>query len=200
MVKTSLKEIPKVLLGTSPFIGAGQFGLRALKYYEKFYLNPSNIKKIVKKSFEVGVRGIQLLPFKPVINVIDEILSEGLNLKVVSTIMGENLEEIEKLNPVAVLLHAELVDRCNKYVLRELFKKIKLRGYLSGFATHQPLKTLSWIRNTNLEYDIVMVPLNFAGEFIDGELEKLVEILRELGRFTIAKKVLAAGRLEPRKL
>lgn len=203
MVNVSLKEIPKILLGTSPFIGAGQFGLRALKYYENFYLNPSNIKKIVKKSFEAGIKGIQLLPFKPVINAVSELLEEGLNLKVLSTITSkgfkENLEEIEKLNPIAILLHAEIADRCNEAILKDLFRRVRLKGYLTGFATHQPLKTLSWIKDTNLEYDIIMTPLNFTGEFVDGKLEDLIEILKGLGKFIIAKKVLAAGKLKPKE-
>ncbi|MCX8176173.1 MAG: hypothetical protein N3E48_02935 [Candidatus Bathyarchaeota archaeon] len=204
MVKISLKEIPKVLLGTSPFIGAGQFGLRALEYYKNFYLNPSNIKKIARRSFEVGVKGVQLLPLKPVINAIDELLKEGLEFKIVSTITFEGfkknlLEEVKKLNPVAILLHAEVADRCNEVVMRNLLREIQLKGYLAGFATHQPLKTLSWIKDTNLEYDIIMTPLNFVGEFIDGKLEDLIEVLRMLNRFVIVKKALAAGKLKPKE-
>ncbi|MGP3667385.1 MAG: hypothetical protein ACKD6N_00800 [Candidatus Bathyarchaeota archaeon] len=203
MVKISLKEIPKVLLGTSPFIGAGQFGLKALEYYKNFYLNPSNIKKIVRKSFEVGVNGIQLLPFKPVIDAVDGLLKEGLKFKIVSTVTFESfkknlLEEVKKLNPVAILLHAEVADRCNENLFKNLLREIQFKGYLTGFATHQPLKTLSWIKNTNLEYDIVMTPLNITGEFIDGKLEDLIKILKELDRFVIAKKVLAAGKLKPK--
>ena len=43
-------RIPRILLGTSPFIGAGQFGIRAQFYYEHFYQNPGNIVKIVIKA------------------------------------------------------------------------------------------------------------------------------------------------------
>jgi len=34
--------IPRVLLGTSPFVGSGQFGTRSPIYYAKFYRNPEN--------------------------------------------------------------------------------------------------------------------------------------------------------------
>jgi hypothetical protein len=30
------QQIPRVLLGTSPFLGAGQFGSRAPEYFERF--------------------------------------------------------------------------------------------------------------------------------------------------------------------
>jgi len=59
-------RIPRVLLGTSPFIGAGQFGRRAAFYYNYFYENPKNIVKIIHKAVDLGVTGVQALPFRPI--------------------------------------------------------------------------------------------------------------------------------------
>ena len=43
------REIPRTLLGTSPFIAAAQFGHRARLYQIDQYNNPENIFKIIKK-------------------------------------------------------------------------------------------------------------------------------------------------------
>jgi len=48
-IKISEKEIPRILLGTSPFIAAAQFGHRARLYQLDLYNNPENILKIIKK-------------------------------------------------------------------------------------------------------------------------------------------------------
>ena len=61
------REIPRTLLGTSPFIAAAQFGHRARLYQIDLYNNPENIFKIIKKSYEMGITGIQVIPYPPVI-------------------------------------------------------------------------------------------------------------------------------------
>ena len=48
------------MLGTSPFIGAGQFGLKALEYYKTFCLKPSNIAKIYREAYQLGIKALQL--------------------------------------------------------------------------------------------------------------------------------------------
>lgn len=42
------RKIPRLLLGTSPFIGAGQFGAKASYYYSTLYKKPHNMYKIIK--------------------------------------------------------------------------------------------------------------------------------------------------------
>ncbi|MFQ6074099.1 MAG: hypothetical protein ACE5KC_02655, partial [Candidatus Bathyarchaeia archaeon] len=51
-------KIPRILLGTSPFIGSGQFGSRAASYYEHFYGHPENIAKIILAAVDLGVTGV----------------------------------------------------------------------------------------------------------------------------------------------
>ena len=62
-LKVLNKEIPRKLLGTSPFIAAPQFGHRARLYQLDLYNNPENIFKIIKKSYEMGIMGIQVIPY-----------------------------------------------------------------------------------------------------------------------------------------
>ena len=41
------KKLPRVLLGTSPFLGAGQFGVKAYEYYKAFFENPFRITELL---------------------------------------------------------------------------------------------------------------------------------------------------------
>ena len=52
------------------FIGAAQFGKRAQYYYNHFYLNPKNIVKIICKAVDLGVTGIQVLPYPPILKAL----------------------------------------------------------------------------------------------------------------------------------
>ncbi|MBI4814044.1 MAG: hypothetical protein HY802_07130, partial [Methanobacterium sp.] len=60
------KQIPRTLLGTSPFIGAAHFGHRARLYLLDLYRNPEVMARVMARSYQMGVRGIQLIPHPPV--------------------------------------------------------------------------------------------------------------------------------------
>ena len=193
------RGVPKVLLGTSPFIGAGQFGDRALSYYSRLYKRPKNIVKIIIRSSEIGVKGIQLLPCPPVVRALREAERElGSRFTVLGTVTGEeDIALLQEFETASMLLHGEVTDSRNQQVIRFLLDKIKETGSSAGLATHRPLRTLNWLYERELDFDVIMVPLNRAGLFMDGEVERVAEALKGLGKPVIAKKTLAAGRLPP---
>ncbi len=206
MAKKEVKNLPKIFLGSSPFIGAGQFGFKSLIYYQHFYLKPENILKIIRRSWEFGVKGFNLLAYKPLIEATRKALEEGLDLTILGTVEPKNFEFnvrlLEKIGVVGILVHAEITDNPNQKIVEDCFRFIRKTGRLTGFATHEPFKTLNRIQKLNLDYDIVMVPLNITGTFMDSKPEELIKILkglRERGKFIIAKKVLAAGNLKPKE-
>ncbi|MEM3023005.1 MAG: hypothetical protein QW645_05715, partial [Candidatus Bathyarchaeia archaeon] len=106
--------IPRILLGTSPFIGAGQFGRRAPSYYARFYLNPGNILGIIRKAYGLGIEGIQLLPYGPVVEAVERALGEGMGLRIVGSVRLREAEWdislLERLGAVAMIAHAEVAD------------------------------------------------------------------------------------------
>ena len=51
-------RIPKLMLGTFPFIGAAQFGRKAYEYRKMFFNNESNMKKLFIKSALLDVKFI----------------------------------------------------------------------------------------------------------------------------------------------
>lgn len=193
--------IPRILLGTSPFIAAGQFGHRSTLYWSKFCLNPSNILEIIRKAYGLGVQGIQLLPHKPVVRAVSEALREGMDLRIVGSVgpgdIERDVELLKELGAVAIVAHGDIADLRDEKLLERTIEAIHEAGRPAGFASHQPFKTLNWARRLSLDYEIVMVPLNVLGAFMDSKPEDLVKLLEESEKFVIAKKVLAAGSLPP---
>lgn len=195
-------RIPRILLGTSPFIGAGQFGSRAQFYYEHFYQKPENIVRIVLKAVDLGVTGVQVLPFRPIFGALKAVERE---LKERLTIVGtigpndplSNIRDFQAFSTVAMLLHGEITDGRNSSEILELLNKVHAAGCLAGLVTHKPLSTLNWLLKNDLDPDLLMVPFNKLGMFMDADPAKVAEAIRRLGKPIIGKKVLAAGYLPP---
>ncbi len=189
--------IPRILLGTSPFFAAGQFGHRSYLYHEMFYQKPANILTIIRKAYRRGVNGIQLIPFDHVVEAVQNALDEGLNLTIVGSIrlrrLEKDLKTLEKLNASALILHGEVTDTYSVQKLSAILNKISNTGKSVGIATHKPKETLTCLRNSSLDYDIIMLPLNALGIFMDGKPDEIIEILEEKNKHVIAMKTLAAG-------
>ncbi len=198
-------KLPKVMLGSSPFIGAGQFGVKAFEYYWRFYQHPENIAEIAVHCWRLGVKAVQLLACEPLTKGI--LMAEkriGEKFQVVGTLDPDDpleaLKLYDGLEIVGLVFHASTSDLLDKELLTRLRDYIKRRiGCPVGAATHAPLRFLSWFRETELELDFVMVPFNVRGIFMDGKPEELVKLLREVGVKAVAKKVLAAGKLKPKE-
>jgi hypothetical protein len=196
-------RIPRILLGTSPFIEGGQFGSRAQIYYEHFYRKPGNIVKIVLKAVDLGVMGVQALPFRPVFRALKAVERElKERLTIVGTIGPDdpmnNIHDFQAFNTVAMLPHGEITDRRNSREILELLNNIHAAGYLAGLVTHEPLSTLNWLLKTDLDIDLLMIPFNKLGIFMDADPMRIAEVIKRLGKPVIGKKVLAAGYLPPK--
>jgi hypothetical protein len=105
-------EIPKLMLGTSPFIGAGQFGAKAYEYQQRFYHNESNMTKLFIESAQLEVKAVQLIVYEPLVNALKEAVKElGEDFFIAATIpSGRNFERdldlVRPLKPEIIALHA----------------------------------------------------------------------------------------------
>ena len=190
------KRIPRILLGTSPFIGAGQFGARSRIYFSKFYLNPKNIVKIIDRCVELGVIGIQALPEEPIIWAIREALKKYEEIIVVPSIISvRDIELMQEFECPLMLIHGAITNSRKVRMLEELLDRIRETGSLAGLVTHTPITTMKWLINKNLKYEALMLPVNKIGYMIDGTLDAMKHLVSKLGKHIIAKKVLAAGRI-----
>ncbi len=203
------KEIPRTLLGTSPFIGAAQFGHRARLYQLDLYNQPENILKIIRKSYKLGVKGIQLIPYPPVVDAINWAREEGCKLSIVGTVRpGEEVKDIKLLSEMdaeAMVLHGAITDTCNWETIAQHLQLIHKEAAIPGLATHQPFRTSAKLLKSSILdlFDIYMIPVNKLGYlmdtdvFMDKERAELANLIKKLNKKVLIKKTLAAGILTP---
>ena len=197
-------RIPRVLLGTSPFIGAGQFGGMAELYRARFYENPQNIVKLIRKAVDLGVVGIQVLPYPPIFRALEVVEREpGERLTVVGTIGPDeplrDIQDFQRFNTAAMILHGELTDGRDLRKISDLLDEIRSAGCLAGLVTHQPLSTLKWLMGAKPDFDLLMLPFNKLGMFMDASPQEIAKAIERIHKPVIGKKVLAAGYLKPQE-
>jgi hypothetical protein len=205
------KDIPRTLLGTSPFIASAQFGHRARLYQLDLYNNPDNIFKVIMKSYEMGINGIQVIPYPPVIEALEKAFKEGLDITVIGTVrQGKELEDIRLLSDidaVSMLLHADITDKKDWNFIDKNLGLIKDENAIPGLVTHMPFSTTESLLDSPIldMFDLYMVPVNKLGYLMDSEMYgvneriRLDQMINELDKKIIVMKVLAAGILQPKE-
>jgi len=199
------KRFPKVLLGTSPFLGAGQFGARSYVYYRQFYENPKNITKIIVECVKLGCNAVQAICVPPVVTAIqDAVNATDTEIFVMgSTGLGaisNEIEQMKQLKAQSIVTHGSYTDRTldgDPHKLRQTLQAIK--GEIAGVASHTP-GTMIEKAAVIEEVKVMLVPFNKIGLFMDPSFESTLEAAesaRRIGKKIIAMKSLAAGRLEP---
>lgn len=208
-IKIRDREIPRTLLGTSPFIGAAQFGHRARLYQLDLYNRPENITMIIKKVCELGITGIQLVPYEPVVKALNWVINDGFKLNIVGTVRpgceNEDIELLNELEASSMLIHGAITDELNYDFLAEKLENIRQTGAIPGLVTHMPFNTTeNLLKSPVLDlFEIYMIPLNKTGYlmdtdiFMDKERLKLKDLIKKLDKTIIAKKTMAAGILTP---
>ena len=201
-VKLRGHDVPRVMLGTSPFIAAGQFGRRAYEYYVRFVLNPANIVKIMEYCLNMGVAGIQALAYDFIIeSILEAARSTGVKPIVIGTVDPEDprgsLDLLDRVEAIAALIHGSITSSKMYGEIERELKLIKDHGMIPGVALHR-IDVLNELLDRFPDIEVVMAPVNYAG-YMMGDRENSLKILGSCGRFIIAKKVLAAGKLDVRR-
>jgi hypothetical protein len=197
------------MLGTSPFIGAGQFGHRARLYQLDLYSNPENMLQIIRTCYDMGVNGIQLLPYPPVIQALEMAREEGMKIDVIGTIRPdlekEDIDLLNSLDAKAMLLHAMITDQGDWDFIAENLNYIREAKAIPGLVTHRPFHTTPKLLDSPVRdlFELYMLPVNRLGylmdceQNLDEERKQLREMILELDKTIIGKKLLAAGIMTP---
>ncbi len=199
-----MNNLPRVFIGSSPFIGAGQFGSRALKYYRRFYLHPRNIVKVVSSAYKLGVKGFQLLPFKPVVEATKELKMMNACPEYILGTVGFSdykldIDVLKTVEAKACLVHASITDSLETARILEIYDAVREEGMSYGLVTHRPGRLLEWLIESRLECPTLLLPLNRIGYMVDRPFGRVAELISMFEGVVLAKKVLAAGRLKPRE-
>ena len=203
------KQIPRTLLGTSPFIGAAHFGHRARLYLLDLYRNPEAMARVMARSYQMGVRGIQLIPHTPVVEALQIARDQGFPLDIIATIRPESESDditlLSDLDASAMLVDPVITDQTDWNLIGEKLDAIKDTGSVPGLITQFPFNTTLKLIDSPLinDFKLYMVPLNRLGYLMDcdtygpDERAQFREIIKKLDKTIIAMHVLAAGIMTP---
>lgn len=203
----------EIILGTSPFIFAPQFGHRTRLYELDFENQPENIAKILDKSYELGVHKILLNRSKDLESALDISIQNSNQWEVIGKTTVGNFEEdmsvFSKYNAGTIMLDGFFVDENienNTYNnISNYLKQIRSNGFIPAIETRTPFKNVPKIIESEIidEFDEIMLPLNFYGYMMDCNFlnnenkQKIQELLSKLNKKIIVNRTLATGILQP---
>jgi len=192
-------KIPRLMLGTSPFIGAGQFGARSQGYYEQFSQRPENMVKLMVEAAEFGINWVQAIGYDRVGRAVEEARCRTMKeIEVAGTVglrdFNQELELMKSLKAKIIFTHASVTDRLDSY-LKECIERISEVG-IPGVATHNPGRTIPTLEDWE-RIEIIMAPINKIGRYMVPSPERALEAISNTKKVVIGKKVLAAGQLDP---
>jgi len=208
-LEISGRSLPRTLLGTSPFTAAPHFGHRTWLYQLDLYNQPENILKVMRKCYDLGVWGIQLIPDPPVVDALSWALEEGCVFSIVGTVrQGEEVKDIKLLSRLganSMLLQGAITDNYNWETITKYLEAIRDGGSIPGLATNQPFGTTEKLLESPVLdlFDIYMTPLNKLGYLMDTEVfmekERLEfsKLMHKMDKKVIINRTLAAGILPP---
>ena len=195
-----IPDLPELMLGTSPFIGAGQFGSKSLDYRRRFFDNPDNMTRLFVHSASLGVRAVQLIGYQPLVEALLKAEEISGDFFVVVTIprgdFATNLDLVSVLEPEFVSVHAQFCDE-NDPRLNEWIDMIKDAGAKPAASTHSPGSTIPLL--DELGFEAYLAPVNTVGYGMEPDVESTLKALERTSKAVIAIKPLAAGKLSPEK-
>lgn len=205
----------EIILGTSPFIFAPQFGHRTRLYELDFEKQPENIAEILNKSYELGVHKIMMNRSDDLEKALDLSINEGNDWEIIGRTSADNFEDdlsvYNKYNTSSLMLDGFFVDENianNNYdIISEYLNLIKDQGYLPSIEIRTPFKNIPLIKEASFfdDFEQIMLPLNFYGymmdcNFLNNENKKIInELLSSLNKKIIANRTLATGILRPKE-
>ena len=205
----------EIILGTSPFIFAPQFGHRTRLYELDFEKQPENIAEILDKSYEMGVKKILLNNSKDLLDALDLSVKHGNDWTVIGKTTTDKLDEdlniYGKYDTTAIMLDGFFVDnniekgKCD--VIKNILNSIENDGYTPAIETRTPFKNIPIITESLFidDFDEIMLPLNYYGYMMDCNFlnnenkEKINNLLSTLDKKVIANRTLATGILQPKE-
>ena len=193
-------KIPYVTTGTSPFIGAGQFGAKGKKWRRMFLNDSRAMIKILKASYQAGARGIEAIPLGGILKAAKKMKEIHTDYVIAgSTYTGRKsgINELIEAGARLIFVHGMVSDRKGEKLIN-LVEKINSRGILSGIATHDPINTINHVRENKVQISSFLIPFNATGKFMQDQ-ERLEAIVDETREYSfIAMKTLAAGKIKPK--
>jgi hypothetical protein len=161
--------------------------------------DPDEVLKILEASYEVGGRGIELVPAGK-ISEAAKIMTDNYNDFIItgSTYPGPDpmIQELVDIGAKIIFVHGMVSDRKDSKLIK-LVEEAQAAGVIVGLAVHDPVNTLEFAFENLPEIKSFLIPFNANGLFM-GNRDKLEQIVdNNKNSFFIGMKTLAAGKLDP---
>ncbi len=193
-------DMPGLMLGTSPFIGAGQFGSKSVDYRRLFYDTPDNMTRLFVHSARLEVKAVQLIGYQPLVDALMKAEEITGDFFVAVTIprgdFVSNLGLVSSLEPEFVSVHAQFCDGIDDR-LNEWIDMIKDTGARPAASTHSPGATIPLL--DKLGFEAYLAPVNPIGYGMEPDVESTLRALEHTKKKVLAIKPLAAGKLSPER-
>ena len=195
-----MSDLPGLILGTSPFIGAGQFGSKSLDYRRQFFDKPDNMTRLFLHSASLGVRAVQLVGYQPLVEALMKAQDLVGDFFVAVVIprgnFAANLDLVSPLEPEFVSVHAQFCDDFDPR-LSEWIDMIRDAGARPAASTHSPGTTIPLL--DDLGFEAYLAPVNTVGYGMEPDVESTLKALERTRKKVLAIKPLAAGKISPEK-
>jgi hypothetical protein len=196
----NIPDLPGLMLGTSPFIGAGQFGSKSLDYRRRFLDNPDNMTRLFVHSAILGVKAVQLVGYQPLVAALMKAQEISGDFFVAVTIprgdFATNLDLVSVLEPEFVSVHAQFCDE-NDSRLNGWIDMIRDAGAKPAASTHSPGSAIPLL--DELGFEAYLAPVNTLGYGMEPDVESTRKALERTRNAIIAIKPLAAGKVSPER-
>lgn len=186
------KDISPVILGNAPFLADAYFGHRTRLYNMDLLRNPTNVSKIIEKSYDCGVKSINLANNDNLLKAFKMACDNGVSMQAISTIgktdmdyvmpnyaqaraeanWQEDIDKLSEFDNVVMLIDEFLVDDYDWDYLSKILESINDIGISAGLITSFPFKTTEKIITSPLMedktlFDFYMVPINKVAYMMD---------------------------------
>lgn len=204
------KRLPLLLFGTSPFMGAGQFGLKGREWYQHFFNHPKRMAELLNSFCEQGFPGVHVIGYPTIIEAV-RLTKVNYPLKTAVSLLpddwDENLELVAKLEPDVVFIHGVMTDNyLHKHAeaLLSCFQAIRDHDAFPGLATHDSHQTLLALQASShpllQEFFGLLLPFNSMGWGMGGSPNEIINLLQKMDEHPImTMKTLAAGQIPPKE-
>lgn len=204
----------------------GYFGHRSRLYEIDLGDNPLAISKIIEKSYDEGICGMNIPNNKNILDGLDMAINDGAEMKIIGTVghtkinyllpdfdkarrdanCKEDIEVLSKYDTPIMLLDDFLVDSYDWDYINSILEEIKDSGAFSGIITSRPFETSRHLAEGKLDsdlYDFYMLPINKLGYTMDVDFFtqnyqlELKSLLNKINKKIIVSRLLACGIQKP---
>ncbi len=211
-------NISRLICGCNPITGYSHFS-EELDWEFKKYYDFDNVNKLMEECRKNGINTMQFRGDKFYLRLILSHRERGGKMNFILVTANElrdikaNIREMRQYGPLAVYFHGTYVDNAwhdgKIEEIRDHIKYMKDNGLFAGLGSHIP-EVIEYAEENKWETDFYMCCLynlakktktvqgiNASGvkeEFLDGDRDKMTDLILKVKKPCLAFKVLAAGR------